>query len=406
VRSLLGYGSAKVFPGLLNFAVIPILIHTIGAGQYALLSSAWSLSLIASVLGVGWLRNAGLRSAGDPAQAMGLLPRWSLIAAVLLPAALSTVTLAALGGTLPAFRAPAMMGAAALFSVCDAGYTLFATRAQCHLRSGRFAVAETVRAAVSLAAALVLGRLLPVPGAVAALAGFTVGTVCGAVAMSGPGRVRFGRRPAATDTGVLRSYWHYGWPLSFWFAASTGLVYIDRLLLTLLLGPEPAGRYASVADLVVRGTAVVALPIGMAAHPMIMICWNAGQRRRAVETLAAYARILALILAGGVAVLAWCGPWLLARVVPLDGPSRTLIVLLGLGAALWQGGLLAQKLLEMSGHSRLMTALMLLAVLITAGSALLLIPVAGVVGAALSLLLGAAIYTASCLFAGFRVFKP
>jgi O-antigen/teichoic acid export membrane protein len=169
------------------------------------------------------------------------------------------------------------------------------------------------------------------PGAVGALAGNTVGTVLAAVAISGPRRPRLVCLPHPARYQVLRFYWSYGWPMSLWMAASLGLVYVDRVLLNMILGAETAGQYAAIADMIVRGMSMLALPVSMAVHPIIMIYWNSGQAQHATATLRAYTRMLAVALLCGITGLVVLGPWLVPHLVPVSIPTRGLIVVLAIG---------------------------------------------------------------------------
>ena len=399
---VLGYTAAKIVPGVLTFAAIPVVISVIGEAQYAVLSVATALTLFTTAIGVGWLRNSALRAAGDPSRAMGLLPRWAMTTAVLAPAVPVVVCLSAIGGGLAGAGAPAVLVTAALFGVATGVYSLFATRAQRDLRAGRFAFGESIRAGAGLLAALALCMATPLTGAAGVLAGNAAGTLLAAAVLAGPVRPRWVRPPHPVGPDVLRSYWSYGWPMSLWLAASVGLLYVDRLVLGLLLEAEIAGRYAATADLIVRGTAMLAMPISMMAHPILMIEWNGDQPGRALATLRSYTRVLCALLACCVAGVTVLGPWLLPRLVPGSNPGRGLLLMLAVGAALWQCALLTQKPLEMSGRSRPMLCLLLLAAAVTVGLDAAIVPVLGASGAAVAFASGAACYTAGCAVMGGR----
>ena len=319
-----------------------------------------------------------------------------MVTAVLAPAVPVVICLSAIGGGLAGARAPAVVVAAALFGVATGVYSLFATRAQRDLRAGRFAAGESIRAGAGLLAALALCTATPLTGAAGVLAGNAAGTLLAVLVLAGPVRPRWTRPPHPAAPEVLRSYWSYGWPMSLWLAASVGLLYVDRLVLGLMLDAETAGRYAAIADLIVRGTAMVAMPISMMAHPILMMEWNGDQPGRALATLRSYTKVLCALLACCVAGVALLGPWLLPRLIPVDSPGRGLLAVLAIGAALWQCALLTQKTLEMSGRSLLMLGLLLLAAAITVGLDVVLVPAAGPAGAAAAFATGAACYVVGC----------
>ena len=71
---VLGYTAAKIVPGVLTFAAIPIVVSVIGEAQYALLSVATALTLFTTAIGVGWLRNSALRAGGTRRGRWGCCP--------------------------------------------------------------------------------------------------------------------------------------------------------------------------------------------------------------------------------------------------------------------------------------------------------------------------------------------
>lgn len=398
-KTLLTYSVSRVVPVTIVFASTPILVDLIGTAQYGLYTTVTALVLIAESLGVGWLRQSALRGAGDPEQAMCLLPRWSILSAVNGPAVLVAVLLFVMSDPLGAGDDRALLPAATALCCATGFYMLRMTRAQRDMQAGRVVMTEWVRAAVGLLAILAVHATL-LKGASAALAGMAVGNLAGAV-VAGRGQRR-ALRPWTTSSArkLLRVYWSYGWPMSLWLAASSGLLYVDRLLLTLWHGPETAGNYGAVADIVIRGFLFIATPASLAVHPVIMSAWNGGRPDQAVRTLAAYQKILGLLMVAATAALVVAGPWLIPIVVGVAAPSLASLAFLGLGSAVWQYSLLTQKRLELAGRSLMVLALMSASTLITVAVDVALIPLAGPLGAAIGMAAGAAAYQAGCLRLG------
>lgn len=398
-KALAAYSLSRVVPVAVIFASTPVLIGLIGTTSYGLYTTITALVLIAESLGVGWLRQSALRGAGDPRQAMHLLPRWSIASAVNGPAALVAVLLVLVGGALGGADDPVVLVTATALCCATGFYMVRMTRVQRDLQTGRVMAIEWVRAIVGLLASVAVHATL-LDGAPAALAGMAIGNLAGALA-AGRGTVATSRaRTGARANALLRAYWSYGWPMSLWLAASYGLLYVDRLLLSTWLGPEAAGLYGAVADIVIRGYLFIATPISMAVHPLVMAAWNRGRPDQAVRTLVAYQRILALSMLAATVAMVAVGPWLIPIVVGVPAPSVAVLVFLGLGSAIWQYSLLTQKRLEMAGRSRTVLSLMGAAALVTTVVDMVLIPMVGPLGAAVGLAAGAAAYQAGCLRLG------
>lgn len=395
-KVLVTYSLSRVVPVAIIFVSTPILVGLIGTAQYGLYTTVTALVLIAESLGVGWLRQSALRGTGDPKQSMNLLPRWSVAAAVNGPAVVVAVVLFTLSGPLGAGDDPAALAAATALCCATGFYMLRMTRAQRDMQAGRVVVIEWVRAGVGLLAIIAVHATL-LDGAAAALTGMAIGSMAGAlVAGRGP---RPGPR-AHSSSALLKLYWSYGWPMSLWLAASSGLLYVDRFLLSVWLGPDTAGHYGAVADVVLRGYLFIATPIGMAVHPLIMSAWNQDRPDLAVRTLAAYQRILGLLLAAATVMLVAAGPWLIPIAVGVTAPSTAVLVFLGLGSAIWQYSLLTQKRLELAGRTFMVLSLMGASTLITALVDVALIPTTGPLGAAIGMAAGATAYQLGCQHLG------
>lgn len=394
VRVLLGYGAAKAAPGLLTVLSVPIWIQAIGPTGYATFTTIWVLAMVTSSLGVTWLKQGLLRSAGDDGRTLARLPWPPVLATVLLPA----VPVVLWTATRSAGTPVALLSAAVLLTVTSGAYTVLSGQVQRDQQAGRFAAAETVKALVSLLASVAILPLLP--GAAGVLMGAVVGTLAGLLILVCVGVRRV--LPQGADGRVLSYYWRVGWPMSIWSSAAFLLVYIDRLVIAAVLGDEQAGHYAAVADLIIRGMGLSLFPVAISAYAAVMTEWNAGRSAEAHSVLRGAAKTMILLFLAAFTATAVLGPWAADLLVPGTGATRLVMILIALGAGLWQCALLAHKTLEMTDRSRFMLGLMLLAVVVTLVADLLLVPPFGLAGAAGAFALGALCYTATCLLAGAR----
>lgn len=385
---VLMFGAGKVAPGIITFVSVPIWLNIFGPREYALYALFWATSLIGTALTTGWLRQAILRHSGTAEMSYEGLPRRTqrLVEAAplvtVVPLALVTTgTFDDQGGLWP-------------FLVCAAGcllvdtrYSMLQTLAQRDERAGRYAVAEVIRTAGTLAASLGLA----LAGFVAAWSILAASILATTVAMALLGAVR--RKPALAPaaTSLLRSYWSFGWPMSLWLTASAGLVYLDRYVMAAAYGAERAGAYAAAADMVVRGMGILVAPVLMFLHPAFMRAWNTGERERTIQMWKRVTWLLTGAAAG--AGLAVVFLYELVKDEVLAHPvDLSAFAALTVGAAAWQLALLVHKPLEAAGRTGVMLLVLLLSLAVTAILDALLVGPLAETGVAFSFTAGALTY--------------
>ena len=404
-RTLLAYGLGKVIPGLLLFLAVPLWTRTFGAEQYGFYSIAWSIALFSSSLFTGWLRQALLRHSGNDAATLQSLPRWTIPAASVLSSA-PVVLLVLLqldrveNGTL-------FVVAAGVFAVLNSTYAVYQASAQRAGRSFTYTLAEVLRVGGAVVISLLLGAANVTEGAICIILGFCVSTLASLLVLE---RTRFSRHAVEAvleavprDEATLSKFWGYGWPMAIWLAASSLLLYQDRVIISSVLGASAAGEYAAVADVIVRGFAMVSFPLTMVSHPIIMAAWNRGEPSVALATNRTFKKYLiwisvAIFLAGS-----FFGRSVLELVLGIDIESTFLVPLLLAGAALWQVGLMTHKELEMEDRTKLMAALIVIIAVGSAVTNLLTAGWLGLTGPAAVFATGAGIYALSTYVLGARL---
>lgn len=396
-KSLLAYSAGKILPGVVLFVAVPLWTRAFGAEQYGLYAIAWSVTLFSSSLTTGWLRQALLRHSGATGADLRDLPRWVLPTVTLastVPVALLVVL------QLQHSTAPAVLLAVALaFAALNSTYTVMQAVAQRYGQSSRYTAAEIVRVVVAVALSLVLGSWSELEGASCIVLAFVVGTVAGLAVLRAK-KMQHARQPHYTRRAALPIFWRYGWPMTIWLASSALLLYVDRLIISATLGPEAAGEYAAVSDVIVRGFAMLTFPLTMVSHPIVMRAWNAGKRADALATNAVYRRYLLVLASGTIIVGAVLGRPVLEGLLSIDVSSPYLVPLLLAGAGLWQAGLMTHKELELTDRTRTMAGLVVGITLLSAAANVVLTPVVGIVGPATVFAIGAAIYTISTAMLG------
>jgi O-antigen/teichoic acid export membrane protein len=219
-----------------------------------------------------------------------------------------------------------------------------------------------------------IGRGGLVPAAAAVAAGYLAG-VAGIVAMRrGAGIVldlRF-----ATDWALARRMLAYGLPMSAWLLCFQLLALANRLIIASARSPAELGPYASTGDLINGSISLLMTPFLMAAHPVIMQLWAAGQDRASVEALISkVTRYLLVLVAPAVVIMLVLHEELFALALGpgfrLEGWVTQVIVASTLAAGF---GLYAHKGLEVAGRTGVMLAVAAGAAALNLGLSLALVP--------------------------------
>ena len=194
----------------------------------------------------------------------------------------------------------------------------------------------------------------------------------------------------------LKKFFSFGFPISFWFATSLSLRFLDRYLLEHYVGIVQMGSYAVYAEIFTRFFSLILFPITMALHPFLTHQWNNGQKKLVVKTLK-----WGLVLQGGIfaiCILALLGfqGWvlkLLSFLAPgLNIEMSGVVLPIFIGGFLWQWSLLIHKPLELMEKTNKMLIFMLVAVSINIMGNVIFIPKIGVIATAYTLIASALVY--------------
>lgn len=397
-RHLSGYGIAKVVPGIIGVITVPLWVRVFGEGGYAAYTIVWVVAIFSSALAVGWLRQALLRYSGLDGFNLGAVPRWVVGMSV----GLAAVPVALAGAIVPSSSAQnqlVMAVTALVFGATNALYGLYLAAAQRDGEVRRYSVAEIARASGALLVSLALGLLLDAEPVIAILGGYALATlVASAVLVVGKRR-----RAPREEVGEGRALemWRYGWPMSIWLAFAQVLVYFDRIVLSFFLPADAVGSYAASADLIIRGISMVAFPLTMLAHPIVMKYWNRGDKVGASRVNRHYFLLVSLLGAVCILGVALVGEPLIAALLGVDVPAPSVLILLAAGAALWQVAQQAHKPLELHGRTKLMTTCLVVISAAVLATSLLLVPILGTLASALVFAIGALSYVVAVI--GFSI---
>jgi O-antigen/teichoic acid export membrane protein len=202
----------------------------------------------------------------------------------------------------------------------------------------------------------------------------------------------------------LRRLAAYGFPVVGWAVAANVLDASDRWIIQFVRGSAEVGVYGANYSLVINTVGLIALPMGLAAHPFLMRAWSAGDRATAATWLG---RIVEWYLIAGSLAVAIVGYFSRDIATLLLGPDfrpgyRIIPVVLA-GMVVWQLGMYSHKPLEFTERTRLMLALCVGAAVVNVGLNLVIVPHYGYMGAAYTTLFTFALYTAAATRIGWVV---
>ncbi|WP_336628844.1 MULTISPECIES: lipopolysaccharide biosynthesis protein [unclassified Microbacterium] len=394
-RHLTGYAIAKVLPGVIGMITVPLWIKTFGQAPYAMYSIVWVIGNFGGAITIGWLRQAILRFSGDAERSSDGVSRYAIAASILAGVIPLAVTVMWVGQQDP--NLPWIIVTGVVFSILNSLYLVQQAHAQSGARVTAYSSAEIVRAAVALGASLLAFALWRLDPVICMIGGYALSTLIALLVLKR-------RRPQTTDaTGPTTVvFWRYGWPMSIWLALSLVLVYFDRLWLAPTVSADQLGLYAATGDLIIRGMGMVAFPLTMYVHPLIMKHWNAGERAEALRLNLRFLVAVAIITGACVAGLAVVSTWALSLLLDGVAPSPAVFLPLAIGAALWQIALQAHKPLEMMNRTGTMTAMLLCVCALTIGALTVFVPLYQTRAAATIFACGAALYVAASIWLGQR----
>jgi O-antigen/teichoic acid export membrane protein len=400
-RPYLLYTVAKIAPGLMMFAAVPIWTRTFGAEQYGLYSMCWVVTLFSTAFFTGWLSQALLRHAGDSDSDLDAIPRWvtPTCAAISILPVIVIVWIESVGHK--SVDSVALVLAGALFAFLNSYYAVVLTRSQRHDYVGSYAAAELVRIGAALSLSYIGSLILGSQGSVSIIVAYCIGTAIGlAILQRG---FRKTSRVVVTTPHALRTFWSFGWPMTLWLTVSSMLLYSDRLIIGVLMDADAVGRYGSISDLIVRGIGMLAFPFTMRAHPALMRSWNSGDRPGALALARRYTKYVMIVCGACVVLGSAVGSRILESLLRIDIPSPLIVPALLAGAALWQVGLMSHKSLEMENRTRTMLATIASITALSVAANILLIPHLGLVAPAVVFFAGSACYVIVTSYLSMRI---
>jgi O-antigen/teichoic acid export membrane protein len=207
---------------------------------------------------------------------------------------------------------------------------------------------------------------------------------------------------------IAGELFRYGLPLCIWFFATQLYTVGDRILLKFFGINYELGQYASFRDLSTGLAGFITMPLLLASHPIIMMMWKKGIEKREIEKLISHnINLLTLFFVPILVIIDICGRDLISRVLGDKYVLSTDLMLLVL-VSIYIGcvAIYVQKGLEVNGNTAAMAKIALLTAILSLIGNFLFMPVYGVNGAAVIVLISQFLYLVLVRLATIRHLRP
>ena len=195
------------------------------------------------------------------------------------------------------------------------------------------------------------------------------------------------------ERASLRRFAAYGLPMVGWTLGSQVLGLSDRFVIGAYHGAGPVGIYSASYNLVTMGFGLLAGPLLMAAHPLIVTAWQTHDRSRVPDIIASYSRLYLVAVVPVIVALTLCSRDVVS--ILLSGEFRDgsrIIPVLVLGSFVWGFAMYGHKGLELAERTRLMFLLVAVCALVNIILNLIFVPRYGYPAAAVTTLASNAVY--------------
>lgn len=396
IRDSLVYSPARLVPAVVALAWLAAFTRLFEADEYGQFSVIVAGCTVVGTLLMAWIRESSLRllpryeARGERDRYLAQVGRMLLLTAgaVLLLAGAGWPLRGVVLGPLERFYV-----VAAVLVVGEALYGNLQTINTALRRRWTYTALAVGYAALRLG--LAMGLVLLVRRDVAML---VLATAASYLLCAGAGAVALGYgprlRPAGTTDRVLwRSAVAYGLPLVGFLVVAQLLNVSDRMLLLVLRGADEAGIYASNYNLVSMGLQLLAAPVILAAHPLVVRQWEQGQRASIGATIASFTRLHLLLVLPAVVFAGVFSRELAALVLGEEfRAGHGVIAVVAPGVLAFQLSIYGRKGLELREDTRTLLGLALVCLVVNVGGNLLLLPRFGYVAAAWTTLAAFALF--------------
>jgi O-antigen/teichoic acid export membrane protein len=301
-RDLMYYVPAKIIPAGVAFLIVVLLTHRLSPDAYGRYARILALVTLVDTIASTWLRQSILRYYPEyVTRGTGEAFQEHLLGLV----AAQVVGIAAIAGAaLLMLGQPLEAGLTVVILVLLMSFSYLTTLYQSARRPARYALVSLAQSLAQMGWVMAFVYVRHggfVPAAAAVAAGYAAG-IAGIVAVSrGTGLVLLPR--PRVDWALVRRMLSYGLPMSAWLLCFQLLALGNRLIIAAARSASELGPYASTGDLINGSLSLLMTPFLLAAHPVIMQLWAAGEDRVAIEALIGRVMRYLLVLVAPVFVI-------------------------------------------------------------------------------------------------------
>ncbi len=397
-RHILNFAASSFIPAAavsLGVAIFTRLVQPADYGRYVL---AQTSALFISVVASQWLQQATTRYIPGIRNTEKIGPARSVVAVCLVGIGLAVAAVTTLLSLVHVqdTRWSGLLLPASAFAVVNSIYAPLITLLQSEVKSARYASSRIINSVATILVPAVLIALVGSRASVLMWGAFL------AVAVTSLLTWRWAELPAPADRllwrsfalPTLRKFLKYGVPLTGWFLFSSSLPLVDRYIIQLHRGEVEVGIYSASYTLMNGLATLIAGPLVMMAHPILMRAWDKGDREVVSRWLGSIVELLFvmnLFLTSLVSIFVGELSGVLLGSSFRDG-QRLAMPLIFLAGAIWQIAMYAHKPLEFTGRTRLMVVLLGSVVLFSAVGNWYLVPVLGYLAACIVWLSSSVLY--------------
>lgn len=392
------YTIAKGVPGLLGLASVVVFLRLAGAEAYGLYALLGAIVSVWATFSAGWFYQGVLRF-GDTWSADRQMFRRTVVTGTIF-ASIIFCTCCVLHFLFAGYsRSLGLLLTSLCLGSLIVAQTILLSALQTTLQPKRILLTELIRSIACFGGAVVLLYIIP-NRVVGLLAGTALGYALSFLGASPHGiwlqAITRESKPAVV--AQMAKAWHFGWPLSLWFAAQLLIPLIDRTMIASQLGLQVTGRFSALSDILTRCFSLAIFPITQAVYPRLARLVN---EHKTVAAKSLLRRAGLLLLFAGVIILPiiyFFRHFIVRFALPSNGDSYASLVLpLAMGGFVWQAALLAHKPLELGNRTPLMLLAMVVAIVLKGAGNYWALPLWGPLGAALATLVAGTGYCLLCM---------
>lgn len=391
----LRYAPAVIVPAMVSVANVIILTRLLNANDYGAYSVALAGVTILNVVLGGWVQQSVLRylpEAAGPQEAGDVVAHTIGLTAATCFAVIAGLVI---GRFVVSGETAALWFPTGALLLSEMSFTVLGGVLQAQLRSQRLAWFRIAGAIVRSGTAL--GFLLWFDRDIRWLLwGATLGrgVVTAVLLFSLLHENRRWLSPRF-DRDVLRKFAAFGVPMVGWSLGSQVLGLSDRFVIGAFHGSGPVGVYSANYNLVSMGFGLLAFPLVMAAHPLIVAAWKRGESDNITAVVSSFSRLYLIVVVPMLVVLTVCADEVVALLLGSAFRENSgIIPVLVAATFVWNFALFGHKGLELAEKTLLMFRLVAITALANIVLNLAFVPAFGYPAAAYTTLASNLLYPA------------